>query len=346
MIQPLAQPIASLHVQDFHTAGEPFRIVIGGAPDLLGGTVRERRAYVQSHADADVVRQLLCHEPRGHADMYGCFIVPADDDGAHFGTLFWHKDGYSTACGHGTIALGEWAVRTGRVASVDDGVTDVVIDVPSGRVTAKVRRVGGLTQDVTFRNVPARVHARGIEVSTSRGLVTVDISWGGAFYASVRAADLGLSVTPDNLVDIIALGREIKAALDADGAATHPSDPLLSGVYGTIWFDDLGATEDGRHQRNVAIFADGEVDRSPCGSGTSARLALLDDSGDLARGATLVHDSIIGTTFTARVVDEVTGTDTDPGGVITEITGMAYPTGEATFTLDERDSLGTGFVLR
>jgi proline racemase len=342
-----------VHTQDYHTAGEPFRIVIDGAPDLPGATVRERRAYVQTHADADVVRQLLCHEPRGHADMYGCFVVPSDDDGAHFGTLFWHKDGYSTACGHGTIALGEWAVRTGRVASVDDGVTDVVIDVPSGRVTAAVRRVGGITQDVTFRNVPAWVHARGIEVSTSRGSVRVDISWGGAFYASVRAGDLGLSVTPDNLVEIIALGREIKSTLDAEGAATHPSDPLLSGIYGTIWFDDFGWSDDlgatagsGLHQRNVTIFADGEVDRSPCGSGTSARLALLDDSGELSRGGTLVHDSIIGTTFTARVVDEAAATDTDPGGVITEITGMAYPTGEATFTLDERDPLGTGFVLR
>jgi proline racemase len=336
-----------VRTQDYHTAGEPFRIVIDGAPDLPGATVRERRAYVQSHADADVVRQMLCFEPRGHADMYGCFIVPADDEGAHFGTLFWHKDGYSTACGHGTIALGEWALRTGRIMAVDDGVTDVVIDVPSGRVTAKVRREGGVTQDVTFRNVPARVHARGIEVSTSRGPVSVDISWGGAFYASVRASDLGLNVIPENLVEIIALGREIKAALDADGAAMHPSDPLLSGTYGTIWFDELAAMDNGRlHQRNVTIFADGEVDRSPCGSGTSARLALLDDSGDLARGETLVHESIIGTTFIARVVDEVATTDTDSGGVITEITGMAYPTGEATFTLDERDPLGTGFSLR
>ncbi len=189
--------------------------------------------------------------------------------------------------------------------------------------------MGGVTQDVTFRNVPAWVHARDVTVVTSLGEVSVDISLGGAYYASVRASDLGLAVTPDNLVQIIALGREIKSALDTDAAATHPSDPLLSGIYGTIWFDDLGSTSDcGRHQRNVTIFADGEVDRSPCGSGTTARLALLR------------HDSIIGTTFTARVVDEV------ETGIITEITGMAYPTGESTFTLDDRDPLGTGFVLR
>ncbi len=331
----------SIRTQDYHTAGEPFRIVVDGAPELPGTTVRERRAYVQSHPAADVVRQLLCFEPRGHADMYGCFIVAPDDDGAHFGTLFWHKDGYSTACGHGTIALGEWAVRTGLVAAADDGVTDVVIDVPSGRVTARVRRDQGITQDVTFRNVPAWVHARDVVVSTTRGAITVDISWGGAYYASVRASDLGLTVTPDNLVEIIALGREIKTALDAQDAATHPNDPLLSGIYGTIWFDERETSSSNiLHQRNVTIFADGEVDRSPCGSGTSARLALLDATGELARGATLVHESIIGTTFTAQVVDEVVE------GVVTEISGMAFPTGESVFSLDSRDPLGTGFVLR
>lgn len=326
--------------QEYHTAGEPFRIVIDGVPPIPGDDVRQRRAFAQSHEEIDVIRRMLCHEPRGHADMYGCFIVPPDDDGAHFGTLFWHKDGYSTACGHGTIALGEWAVRTGRVEAVKDGTTDVVIDVPSGRVHAKVRRVDGATQDVTFGNVPAWVHQREVEVMTSRGRVVVDISWGGAFYASVRAADLQLVVTPDALTEIIALGREIKAALDQADAAVHPSDDRLSGIYGTIWFDELGSTGRGLHQRNVTVFADGEVDRSPCGSGTSARLALLDAAGQLQRGSVLRHDSIIGTTFMARVVSQ----NTD--GLATEITGMAYPTGEATYWIEDSDGLGTGFSLR
>ncbi|MFY9330946.1 MAG: proline racemase family protein [Candidatus Nanopelagicales bacterium] len=329
-----------ISTHDYHTAGEPFRIVVDGLPDIPGGDVRQRREYALAHEDIDVVRRMLCHEPRGHADMYGCFIVPPDDDGAHFGTLFWHKDGYSTACGHGTIALGEWAVRTGRVAADRDGTTEVVIDVPSGRVRAQVRQVAGITQDITFRNVPSWVHQRNITVPTSRGVISVDISWGGAFYASVRAADLDLAVTPENLTQIIALGREIKTTLDAQGAAKHPDDDRLSGVYGTIWFDELGKATNGLHQRNVTVFADGEVDRSPCGSGTSARLALLDDSGQLTRGSLLTHESIVDTQFLASVVDE-----TDEG-VITEITSRAYPTGEATYWIDPNDALGTGFALR
>src|SRR4051812_19287508 len=136
---------------DYHTAGEPFRIVLAGVPDIPGATVRERREAARSTEAIDAVRRLLCHEPRGHADMYGCFVVAPDDDGADFGALFWHKDGFSTACGHGTIALGVWAIDTGRVAAADDGDTDVVIDVPSGRVTARVTGRAGRTERVTFR---------------------------------------------------------------------------------------------------------------------------------------------------------------------------------------------------
>jgi len=325
-------------VADYHTAGEPFRIVTSGGPDVPGASVPERRAYAQSSASVDAVRQLLVNEPRGHADMYGGFIVPGNDDGAHFGVLFWHKDGYSTACGHGTIALGTWAVESGLVAAEPDGVTDVVIDVPSGRVVARVTCAGGSVDRVAFRNVPSYVDRRGVPVSISRGEVLADISFGGAFYASVAASSVGLSVSPSNYAELIAVGREIKWALDPQ--AVHPTDPRLNGMYGTIWYDDLGQSADGPHQRNVAVFADGEVDRSPCGSGTSARLALLYDEGRLSAGQVLRHESIVGTTFVGRVIEQT------PDGVITEVEGAAYRTGTATFTLDPRDPLGTGFTLR
>ncbi|GAB2670718.1 proline racemase family protein [Kribbella swartbergensis] len=323
-------------VVDYHTAGEPFRIVT--SVEVPGGSVPERRVFAQSSARVDAVRQLLVNEPRGHADMYGGFVVPGDDDGAHFGVLFWHKDGYSTACGHGTIALGAWAVESGLVAASPDGVTDVVIDVPSGRVVARVTCSAGEVSSVAFRNVPSYVVSRSVPVGTSRGQVSADISFGGAFYASVAAAAVGLSVTPACYADLIAVGREIKWALDPQ--AVHPVDPRLNGLYGTIFYDDLGSWERGPHQRNVAIFADGEVDRSPCGSGTSARLALLYNEGRLADGQILRHESIVGTTFLGRVVDVV------DEGVITEVEGSAYRTGTATFTLDPRDPLGTGFTLR
>ncbi|MFD7156146.1 proline racemase family protein [Kribbella sp. NPDC059898] len=313
-------------VVDYHTAGEPFRIVT--SVEIPGATVADRRVTAQSSEAIDAVRQLLVNEPRGHADMYGGFVVPPDDEGADFGVVFWHKDGYSTACGHGTIALATWAVDTGMVPP-----GDVVIDVPSGRVTAHTGPDG-----VAFRNVPSYVLRRGVQLETSRGEVTADLSYGGAFYASVLASSVGLSVTPASYPDLIAIGREIKWALDP--VAVHPTDPRLSGLYGTILYDDLGSWADGPHQRNLAVFADGEADRSPCGSGTSARLALLHDSGQLRPGQTLRHDSIVGTTFRGRVVAET------PDGVITEIVGNAYRTGSATFTLDPRDPLGTGFVLR
>jgi proline racemase len=323
-------------VIDYHTAGEPFRIVT--SVEVPGASVPDRRVFAQSSPEVDAVRQLLVNEPRGHADMYGGFVVPGNDDGAHFGVLFWHKDGYSTACGHGTIALGTWAVDSGLVPASPDGVTDVVIDVPSGRVVARVTCIGGVVSSVAFRNVPAHVVSRSVIVQTSRGDVEVDVSFGGAFYGSVAATSVGLSVTPSCYTDLIAVGREIKWALDS--SAVHPVDPRLNGLYGTIFYDDLGSWEGGPHQRNVAIFADGEVDRSPCGSGTSARLALLYDEGRLEDGQVLRHESIVGTTFLGRVVDVA------DNAVITEVEGAAYQTGTATFTLDPRDPLGTGFTLR
>ncbi len=317
-------------VVDYHTAGEPFRIVTAGGPVVPGSTVAERRLTAQSSAEIDAVRLLLVNEPRGHADMYGCFVVPPDDAGAHFGVLFWHKDGYSTACGHGTIALGVWAVESGLVPAAPDGETEVVIDVPSGRVAAQVTCAGGRVVGVAFQNVESFVLARAVPVAG----VVADISFGGAFYASIPASSVGLTVTPDCYADLIKIGRQIKWALN--DLAVHPTDPRLNGLYGTILYDDLGPL----HQRNVAIFADGQADRSPCGSGTSARLALLHADGLLPPGTALLHESIVGTTFRGRVLSE------SPTGVLTEVSGTAHRTGTATFTLDPHDPLGTGFTLR
>ncbi len=317
---------------DYHTAGEPFRIVTAGGPEIPGASVRDRREQAGADDAIDSVRRLLCHEPRGHADMYGCFLVPPDDAGAHLGVLFWHKDGYSTACGHGSIALGAWAVESGRVQAPQDGEVDVTIDVPSGRVAARVRRESGVIRSVAFRNVPAFVVARDVPAAG----VSVDVAYGGAMYASVPASRFGLRVVPEDLPQLIAAGREVKLALQGSDVARHQGDERLSGIYGTILYEVVGD----HHQRNVTVFADGEVDRSPCGSGTSARCALLAAEGALREGRVLRHDSIIGTTFTARVVAS------KEAGVITEVEGMAYRTGEHRFMLDPRDALGTGFVLR
>ncbi|MFC7788774.1 proline racemase family protein [Microbacterium sp. MAHUQ-60] len=322
--------------EDWHTAGEPFRIV-QGVP-THGATVAERRVEAID-GEADGIRRFLCLEPRGHDDMYGGFITPPDDDGADFGVLFWHKDGFSTACGHGTIALGAWAVRTGRLRSDPDGETVVTIDVPSGRVQARVRQSAGRIEDIVFRSVESRVLERGISLRTSRGDVTVDLVFGGAVYATLPASAVDLTVKPEHTADLIAIGREIKWALNEHPSA-QLSDDRLSGVYGTILFDDLGRTPTGPHQRNVTVFADGEVDRSPCGSGTAARVALLAATGELADDEQLTHDSIIGTRFHARIAERTAA------GVIPEITGNAYRVGSSTFELDAGDPLPDGFSLR
>lgn len=321
-----------IRTTDYHTAGEPFRIVQDGAPDIPGATVRERREHASRSDDVERVRRLLCHEPRGHADMYGCFVVPPDDAGADFGVLFWHKDGYSTACGHGTIAFGAWAVESGRMAAPGDGEVQVKIDVPSGRVVARVRCRAGAVESVGFRNVPAFVIARGVRA----GDVKVDVAYGGAIYAFAPAHALGLRVVPEHLPELIAAGRAIKHALADSEVARHPEDDRLSGIYGTVFYEELGP----RHQRNVAIFADGEVDRSPTGSATSARTALLNADGLVAEGQSWRNDSIVDTTFHARAIGRTRE------GLLTEVEGTAFRTGEHRFVLDPRDPLGTGFVLR
>lgn len=322
--------MSTIRVVDYHTGGEPFRIVTGGVEPLRGGTVLERRRDALERLDH--VRRLLVFEPRGHADMYGCHVVPGNDDGADLGVVFFHNAGYSTACGHGTIALVTWALDEG-VVERREGENRVVVDVPSGRLETWATVEGGRVRSVRFRNVPSFVWAAGLEA----GPFTVDVAFGGAFYASLRER-----VDPAELPRLIELGRAIKRAIEAEHDIVHPLEPELRDVYGVIFWQE--EAERPLTQRNVTVFADGEVDRSPCGSGTSARLALLDASARLPRGEELRHLSIVGSSFTGRVVGdaEVAGRP----AVVTEVEGRAYRTGEAAFALDPDDPLGEGFLLR
>jgi len=315
---------------DYHTGGEPFRIVTGGVEAPRGATILDKRRDALTRLDA--VRRLLVFEPRGHADMYGCFVVEPNDEGADLGVVFFHNAGYSTACGHGTIALVTWALDEGIVER-REGENHVVVDVPSGRLQTWARVDRGRVRSVRFRNVPAFVWSREVEA----GERTVDVAFGGAFYASLEE-----TVAPRELPRLIELGRELKRSLEAEHEIVHPLEPELRDVYGvTFWQEEAG---DPLTQRNVTVFADGEVDRSPCGSGTSARLALLDRSGRLPRGEQLRHLSIVGSEFRGRVVEDadVAGTP----AVVTDVEGNAYRTGEHVFMLDEEDPLGEGFLLR
>jgi len=322
--------VTRITATDYHTGGEPFRIVTGGVETPQGATILERRRDALERLDH--VRRLLVFEPRGHADMYGCFVVPPNDDRADLGVVFFHNAGYSTACGHGTIALVTWALDEG-VVTRSEGENHVVVDVPSGRLETWAQVEDGRVRSVRFRNVPAFVHAEELRIGDTH----VDIAFGGAFYASVEAR-----VEPSELPHLIERGRELKRLIEAEHEVVHPLEPELRDVYGVVFWQE--ESEEPLTQRNVTVFADGEVDRSPCGSGTSARLALLDRSGRLPRGAALRHLSIVGSEFRARVVGdaEVAGVP----AVVTEVEGAAHRTGEHVFTLDPDDPLGEGFLLR
>jgi proline racemase len=335
--------LTEITTTDYHTGGEPFRIVTGGVPALEGRNVPERRRWAAANVDA--VRHLLVNEPRGHADMYGCFVTPPDDADGDLGVVFFHNEGYSTACGHGTIALVTWAIETGRVpANPGAREVEVAVDVPSGRLACTARLdAGGRVEAVRFRNVPSFVLARDVEIVTSRGPLTLDVAFGGAFYGSLDVRTLGLRVEPGALPELIALQRELRPALDRALEVVHPDQPDLAGIYGVIFWEPVEG--EGRTQRNVTVFADGEVDRSPCGSGTSARLAILHDRDEIGPGETLRHRSIVDSVFDARVIHAgppVGGHST----VVTEVEGTAFRTGEHTFVLDERDPIGRGFLLR
>jgi proline racemase/trans-L-3-hydroxyproline dehydratase len=296
--------------------------VTGGVEPLRGATILDKRRDALERLDH--VRRLLVNEPRGHADMYGCHVVEPNDAGADLGVVFFHNAGYSTACGHGTIALVTWALDEG-VVERREPETRVVVDVPSGRLETWASVEDGRVRSVRFRNVPSFVWARGLRAAGR----DVDVAFGGAFYASCPER-----VEPRELPRLIELGREIKSELEARHEIVHPDEPELRDVYGVIFWQE--ESTDPLVQRNVTVFADGEVDRSPCGSGTSARLALL----DLPDGGELRHLSIVGTEFRGRVVEHV------DGGVVTEVEGSAFRTGRAEFELDPADPLGTGFLLR
>jgi proline racemase len=299
----------------------------------------------------DDLRGFVVNEPRGHADMYGCFVTEPDDSDGDLGVVFFHKDGFSTACGHGTIALAAWALRTGRVA-VTEPMTELVIDVPSGRLRVEADVLRGVVGQIRFTNVASWVSALDVPVSIdlagAQVELTMDVSYGGALYASVPAAAVGASVRPADLARLIDAARRVKAALADHPSVSHPGDDRLSGLYGVIFHDDIaGSVDCAIAQRNVTVFADGEVDRSPCGSGTSARLAVLHARGQLATGATLHHAGIADGVFTAKVTEVLVGAG--PNGndaVITQVGGHAYPTGSATFVLDPGDPIGLGFQLR
>jgi proline racemase len=325
---------------DVHTAGEPFRVITGGYPDVPGDTILARRRFAMTHLDH--LRTALMWEPRGHADMYGCVVTPPVGAEADFGVLFMHNEGYSTMCGHGIIGIVKVALETGLVPAVSPE-TVVRIDAPAGSITAYAHVLHGEVQSVRFHNVPSFVVALDDAVRVpGLGTVRYDLAFGGAFYAFVQASDLGLSCTAQNFRGLIETGVAIKRAIAASRQIPHPFEPDLSFLYGTIFVGP--SLEDGAHSRNVCVFAEGEVDRCPTGTGVSARLAIHHARGEVGIGERIVVESIIGTRFAGRIVES---TAFGPhAAVIPEIEGTAHITGRHEFLIDPKDPLREGFILR
>lgn len=324
---------------DAHAAGEPLRIISAGVPPLPGASILERRRFMAEHYDH--LRRTLLFEPRGHADMYGAILTPPVTPGADFGVLFLTNEGHSTMCGHGVIALTTVLLETGMLPRRGPQ-TEVVYDSPAGLIRACATVEGERVTSVAFRNVPSFRFAHDVEVATSRGPVRASIAFGGAFYVLVDASELEVEVLPEHAALLTHLGMEIKRAVEREHEVVHPEEPELRGIYGTI-VSEPPRTEGG-DGRNITIYAEGAVDRSPCGTGTSAKLACLFADGRIPLGQPYVHESVIGTAFTGRVVGETTvGTH---AAVETEIAGRGFMTGLHQFIVDPEDQTAGGFLVR
>jgi len=327
---------------DVHAAGEPLRILTGGLPEIPGVTMLARRRSMLEHYD--YIRQALMWEPRGHSNMYGCIVTEPVTPEADFGVLFMHNEGYSTMCGHGTIALVTALLETG-VFPAKGQHTPVNLDTPAGLVRATAHLSGdGHVERVSFLNVPSFLYARDVQFDLPLyGRVTIDIAFGGAFYAFIPAELLGLEVTPAYTGRLVAAGEAIKRAVNATIPIRHPIEADLSFVYGTIL---TGPPEDpAHHSRNICIFANAEVDRSPTGTGVSARLALHHAKGEIAGDQQIVIESILGagSTFSGRIAGRA---QVGPyAAIVPEVSGSAFITGRHEFIVDPRDGLGRGFLV-
>ncbi|WP_196890254.1 proline racemase family protein [Aureivirga sp. CE67] len=329
---------------DMHTGGEPLRVIIDGFPELEGNNVLEYRRYAKENFD--YLRTTLMFEPRGHADMYGCILVPPNDDEADFGILFLHNEGYSTMCGHAIIAISTLAVQMNWI-NVQEGDNELKIDAPCGRIISYANVKNGEVTGVRFHCVPSFVVGLDREVEVEGiGKVRYDLAYGGAFYAYVDFSrnDFKIDLSPENYRALIQKGMDIKhAVMENDKEILHPFEKDLSFLYGTIFID--ASEKENIDSKNVCIFAEGEVDRCPTGSGVSGRMAIHEARGEMNIGSPKMKiESITESVFLGSVVDKV---DFGPfQAVIPEVEGTAHITGMNTFVIDPKDLMKDGFILR
>jgi len=331
-----------INTLDVHSAGEPLRIITGGLPEVKGSSILEQRHFMLEHLDH--IRKALMWEPRGHYNMYGCVTTEPVSPEADLGVLFMHNEGYSTMCGHGIIGLVTALLETGAFPAKGQ-LTPINLDTPAGLVRATAYLDGGgHVERVSFLNVPSFLYARDVELKLPKyGTLLVDVAFGGAFYAFISSEKVGLKVRPEDAEQLVEVAEAIKSAVNATISIEHPIESELSFVYGTILID---TPENPAHfSRNVCVFADAEVDRSPTGTGVSARLALHHARGEIADGQEIIVESILGSesTFYGKVVERAKVGPYD--AIVPEVGGQAFITGQQTFIIDKRDELGRGFLM-
>lgn len=325
---------------DAHTAGEPLRIITSGLPPIHGKTILEKRKYMLENYDH--LRKLMMFEPRGHSGMYGCIIVPAVTEDGDFGVLFTHNEGLSSMCGHGIIGVTKVVLETGMIIA-HEGVNVVQIDSPAGRVTAYADVKNGEVERVRFQNVPCFVYKENIRVNVDGiGDIIADVAYGGAFYVYLDVKKVGLTVTPENTEKLVKIGMEIKNKVMSVMDFNHPTSGV-NWLYGTIFFEEPVREDNKLITKNVCIFAEGQVDRSPTGTGTGGRIALHYHKGEMKKGDILVNNSIIDTPFEGKIVADIKEGTYD--AVITEVSGTAQITGFNQLVLDPKDPLPEGFRI-
>ncbi|MDR0497905.1 MAG: proline racemase family protein [Treponema sp.] len=327
---------------DAHTGGEPLRIVTSGFPPRPGKTILEKRDYVNNHYDS--LRKMLMLEPRGHSGMYGCILTPPVTPDGDFGVLFTHNEGLSSMCGHGIIGVTKVALETG-VIIVKEGVNTLKIDSPAGRIVSYADVENGKVLRVRFHNVPCFVYKENISVEVDGiGSISGDIVYCGAFYVYVDAEKLGLKVNADFGDELVKRGMEIKRKVwAAEGEFNHPTEKGITWLYGTIICDPVRREGKTLVSNNVCIFAEGQIDRCPTGTGTGGRTALLVQNGIMRDDDLLINKSIINTPFESRVLKHVK--EGDYPAVLTEVSGTAYITGFNNLVLDPDDPLAEGFRI-
>ncbi|MFB9860176.1 proline racemase family protein [Salinicoccus siamensis] len=323
---------------DMHVAGEPLRIIMSGLPTIKGETQLERRAYCIEHLDG--IRNFLMNEPRGHEGMYGCIITPPAEEGSDFGVLFMHNEGWSTMCGHGIIAVVTVMIETGACGDNSDK-RRFVIDSPAGKVIAQAQYDADGELLVTFENVPSFVYLEDITLDIEGKQLNADVVFGGAFYVFLNNSLLNLTQRRENLTEFKNWGAAIKAEVEKKYTIQHPLEEDLNGIYGVIFSEEL--KEPGTWQ-NVTIFADKQIDRSPCGTGTSAKAAQLFNDSTIGGGDAFMNRSITGGIFKGEVTAETKVGEYE--AVIAKVSGKANTSGFHTFVLEASDEMPEGFLLQ